>query len=102
MKKEKRFKLQIFLKNLNLSQVYTNNCKHILYFKNRELQDVMGLIASAQTNKQKSSSASKGKGKAKGKTLKDKNLKQLFEVNNKMRDLTRRLTLMQKSRHEPK
>ena len=62
----------------------------------------MGLVASAQTNKQKSSSASKGKGKAKGKTLKDKNLKQLFEVNNKMRDLTRRLTLMQKSRHEPK
>ena len=87
MKKEKKFKLQIFLKNLNLFQVYKNNYKHIFYFKNRELQDIMGLVASAQTSKQKPGSVSKGKGKAKGKTLKDKNLEQLFEVNNKMRDL---------------
>ena len=85
-----------------ISKVDQNVLIEKMFSNNNQLQDVMGLMESAQASKQKSSSASKGKGKAKRKTPKNQNLEELFEMNSQLQDMMGRLALAQNSRQEPK
>ena len=85
-----------------ISKVDQNVLIEKMFSNNNQLQDVMGLMESAQASKQNSSSASKGKGKAKRKTPKNQNLEELFEMNSQLQDMMGRLALAQNSRQEPK